>query len=39
MSEVKNIPMSNLGHNGFPEPGSEAEVLIFKKLQQRFPKQ
>ncbi|HYC39568.1 MAG TPA: peptide ligase PGM1-related protein [Chitinophagaceae bacterium] len=39
MSEVEHISLRRVGHDGFPPPGSEAEALIFKKLQARFPKQ
>lgn len=43
MSAEKNDLKNDLSHgNGFsgmPEPGSVAEVLMFKKLQERFPPQ
>src|SRR5579885_1941179 len=39
MSDLKNVvPAGNL-FSGLPEPGSVAEVLMFKKLQERFPPQ
>ena len=38
-TDIKNLSASGNGHSGFPEPGSIAEVLMFKKLQERFPPQ
>src|SRR5215467_13133463 len=38
-TDIKNVSVSGNGHSGFPEPGSVAEVLMFKKLQERFPPQ
>ena len=38
-ADIKNLSGSGNGHSGFPEPGSVAEVLMFKKLQERFPPQ
>jgi hypothetical protein len=39
MSELKNVVSAGNGFSGIPEPGSVAEVLLFKKLQERFPPQ
>ena len=37
--EVNTGLVPGNGQNHFPEPGSVAEVLMFKKLQERFPPQ
>jgi PGM1 C-terminal domain len=39
MSELETIPSATNDHSHFPEYGSVAEVLMFKKLQERFPQQ
>ena len=39
LSDVKNVVSVGNGFSGIPEPGSVAEVLMFKKLQERFPPQ
>src|SRR5436190_13524442 len=39
MSEVKTISAATNGYTHYPEFGSVAEVLMFKKLQERFPQQ
>ncbi|MBS1621644.1 MAG: carboxylate-amine ligase [Bacteroidetes bacterium] len=39
LSDLKNAGSAGNGFSGIPEPGSVAEVLMFKKLQERFPLQ
>ena len=39
MEEVNTISSAPNIHSHFPEAGSETEVLMFKKLQERFPQQ
>ena len=39
MEEVKKAPPATNGHSHIPEQGSVAEVLQFKKLQERFRQQ
>ena len=39
MEEVNTISSAPNIHSHFPEAGSGAEVLMFKKLQERFPQQ
>ena len=39
MAETKANPITSTGRSSLPEPGSVAEVLQFKKLQDRFPRQ
>src|SRR5258705_4119726 len=39
MEEIKTVSALTDGHSHYPAFGSEAEVLMFKKLQQRFPQQ
>ena len=39
MEEVKKTSSATNGHAHIPEQGSVAEVLQFKKLQERFPQQ
>ena len=39
MSEVNNSSTTTGGHTHFSEHGSVSEVLLFKKLQERFPQQ
>jgi len=39
MEQVNTISSAPNIHGHFPEAGSEAEVLMFKKLQERFPQQ
>jgi hypothetical protein len=39
MEEIKTISPVTDGHSHYPEFGSVAEVLMFKKLQERFPQQ
>ena len=38
-TDIKSASVSGNVHNRFPEPGSVAEVLLFKKLQERLYKQ
>ncbi|MBI5856348.1 MAG: carboxylate-amine ligase [Sphingobacteriales bacterium] len=39
MEDVKKISSATNGHSHVPEPGSVAEVLQYKKLQERFIQQ
>src|SRR5258705_5030461 len=39
MEEIKTVSALTDGHSHYPAFGSEAEVLMFKKLQERFPQQ